>query len=217
MVYRHVFYESNSRPWYRYWYRCVLRRNQPYSDFFKKCSVSDHPYFVGVQYHPEFTSRPIKPSPPYLGLLLASAGKLQSYLQKGCRLSPRWVNGVHLLHSPPVNGCSSLFFLWRFLSVPGIHTAIGAAAAPQTLRSRSWSYRQSQMNEVLNFTLKGLFWSCLYKNVIFTPCSHPRIPVWTHSHPAGWCLYSQDRTLLLLSYSSCGIHFDLRHPGRLAL
>lgn len=52
-------------------------------------SSSDHPYFVGVQYHPEFTSRPIKPSPPYLGLLLASAGKLQSYLQKGCRLSPR--------------------------------------------------------------------------------------------------------------------------------
>lgn len=52
-------------------------------------SSPDHPYFVGVQYHPEFTSRPIKPSPPYLGLLLASAGKLQSYLQKGCRLSPR--------------------------------------------------------------------------------------------------------------------------------
>uniref|UniRef100_A0A8C6SJW5 CTP synthase n=1 Tax=Neogobius melanostomus TaxID=47308 RepID=A0A8C6SJW5_9GOBI len=49
----------------------------------------DHPYFVGVQYHPEFTSRPIKPSPPYLGLLLAAAGKLPSYLQKGCRMSPR--------------------------------------------------------------------------------------------------------------------------------
>uniref|UniRef100_A0A3Q3J2J7 CTP synthase n=1 Tax=Monopterus albus TaxID=43700 RepID=A0A3Q3J2J7_MONAL len=51
--------------------------------------LDDHPYFVGVQYHPEFTSRPINPSPPYLGLLLAAAGKLQSYLQKGCRLSPR--------------------------------------------------------------------------------------------------------------------------------
>lgn len=51
--------------------------------------MDDHPYFVGVQYHPEFTSRPIKPSPPYLGLLLAAAGRLQSYLQKGCRLSPR--------------------------------------------------------------------------------------------------------------------------------
>uniref|UniRef100_I3KGX7 CTP synthase n=1 Tax=Oreochromis niloticus TaxID=8128 RepID=I3KGX7_ORENI len=46
--------------------------------------LEDHCYFVGVQYHPEFTSRPIKPSPPYFGLLLASAGKLQSYLAKGC-------------------------------------------------------------------------------------------------------------------------------------
>lgn len=51
--------------------------------------VPDHCYFVGVQYHPEFTSRPIKPSPPYFGLLLAAAGKLQSYLSKGCQLSPR--------------------------------------------------------------------------------------------------------------------------------
>uniref|UniRef100_A0A667XVC9 CTP synthase n=1 Tax=Myripristis murdjan TaxID=586833 RepID=A0A667XVC9_9TELE len=51
--------------------------------------LDDHPYFVGVQYHPEFTSRPIKPSPPYLGLLLAASGKLQGYLHKGCRLSPR--------------------------------------------------------------------------------------------------------------------------------
>uniref|UniRef100_A0A8C9TIR5 CTP synthase n=1 Tax=Scleropages formosus TaxID=113540 RepID=A0A8C9TIR5_SCLFO len=51
--------------------------------------LDDHLYFVGVQYHPEFTSRPIKPSPPYFGLLLAAAGKLQSYLQKGCHLSPR--------------------------------------------------------------------------------------------------------------------------------
>uniref|UniRef100_A0A8C4D9Q5 CTP synthase n=1 Tax=Dicentrarchus labrax TaxID=13489 RepID=A0A8C4D9Q5_DICLA len=51
--------------------------------------LENHCYFVGVQYHPEFTSRPIKPSPPYFGLLLAAAGKLQSYLSKGCRLSPR--------------------------------------------------------------------------------------------------------------------------------
>uniref|UniRef100_A0A8C2H767 CTP synthase n=1 Tax=Cyprinus carpio TaxID=7962 RepID=A0A8C2H767_CYPCA len=52
--------------------------------------LQDHTYFVGVQYHPEFTSRPIKPSPPYFGLLLAASGKLQNYLQKGCRLSPRY-------------------------------------------------------------------------------------------------------------------------------
>jgi CTP synthase len=29
----------------------------------------DHPYFVGAQFHPEFTSRPEKPSPLFLGLL----------------------------------------------------------------------------------------------------------------------------------------------------
>ncbi|KAG8143248.1 hypothetical protein E2320_000509 [Naja naja] len=51
--------------------------------------LEEHPFFVGVQYHPEFLSRPIKPSPPYFGLLLASAGRLSHYLQKGCRLSPR--------------------------------------------------------------------------------------------------------------------------------
>uniref|UniRef100_A0A8C3L516 CTP synthase n=1 Tax=Chrysolophus pictus TaxID=9089 RepID=A0A8C3L516_CHRPC len=55
--------------------------------------LEEHPFFVGVQYHPEFLSRPIKPSPPYFGLLLASAGRLAHYLQKGCRLSPRWVGG----------------------------------------------------------------------------------------------------------------------------
>uniref|UniRef100_A0A671KV00 CTP synthase n=1 Tax=Sinocyclocheilus anshuiensis TaxID=1608454 RepID=A0A671KV00_9TELE len=52
--------------------------------------LDDHLYFVGVQYHPEFTSRPIKPSPPYLGLLLAAAGRLPGHLQEGCWLSPRY-------------------------------------------------------------------------------------------------------------------------------
>ena len=51
--------------------------------------LEDHPYFVGVQYHPEYLSRPLQPSPPFLGLLLAAAGKLQAYLSRGRRLSPR--------------------------------------------------------------------------------------------------------------------------------
>ena len=40
----------------------------------------DHPYFVGVQYHPEYISRPLKPSPPYVGLIFAACGKLENYL-----------------------------------------------------------------------------------------------------------------------------------------
>ncbi|KAG8590659.1 hypothetical protein GDO81_006832 [Engystomops pustulosus] len=51
--------------------------------------LKDHPYFVGVQFHPEFSSRPMKPSPPYLGLMLAASGKLSTYIQNGCKLSPR--------------------------------------------------------------------------------------------------------------------------------
>ena len=49
-----------------------------------------HPYFVGVQFHPEYLTRPTRPSPPYLGLILAACGKLTSYLAKGRRLSPRY-------------------------------------------------------------------------------------------------------------------------------
>lgn len=51
--------------------------------------LDDHPYYVGVQYHPEYLSRPLKPSPPFSGLILAAKGKLQSYLANGCKYSPR--------------------------------------------------------------------------------------------------------------------------------
>lgn len=50
--------------------------------------LEDHEYYVATQFHPEYLSRPLKPSPPFLGLILASIGKLKSYLEKGCRLTP---------------------------------------------------------------------------------------------------------------------------------
>jgi len=42
-----------------------------------RCEIFElegHPYYVGVQYHPEFKSRPERPSPPFLGLLRAATG-----------------------------------------------------------------------------------------------------------------------------------------------
>jgi CTP synthase len=36
--------------------------------------LSDHPYFVGLQAHPEFCTRPLNPSPPFLGLIAAACG-----------------------------------------------------------------------------------------------------------------------------------------------
>ena len=41
----------------------------------QRCEIFElegHPYYVGVQFHPEFKSRPNRPSPPFLGLLRAA-------------------------------------------------------------------------------------------------------------------------------------------------
>lgn len=44
--------------------------------------LSSHPFFMGVQFHPEFKSRPGKPSPPFLGLIAAACGHLDVLLHK---------------------------------------------------------------------------------------------------------------------------------------
>merc|ERR1719323_1576218 len=44
------------------------------------CELRGHPFFVACQFHPEFTSRPARPSPLFLGLLLAAKGRLEKRL-----------------------------------------------------------------------------------------------------------------------------------------
>lgn len=44
--------------------------------------LEGHPFFIGTQYHPEYLTRPLKPSPPFLGFVLASAGLLEEYLKE---------------------------------------------------------------------------------------------------------------------------------------
>lgn len=44
--------------------------------------LPNHPYYVGCQFHPEFTSRPLQPSPPFLGLILAATGTLTDHLKE---------------------------------------------------------------------------------------------------------------------------------------
>ena len=34
--------------------------------------LKDHPWFVGVQFHPEYLSRVLQPSKPYLGFVSAA-------------------------------------------------------------------------------------------------------------------------------------------------
>lgn len=42
--------------------------------------LKNHPWFVGVQFHPEYLSRVLRPSKPYLGFIAASAGCLDHVL-----------------------------------------------------------------------------------------------------------------------------------------
>ena len=39
---------------------------------------TDHPYFIGTQFHPEFRSRPDRASPPFVGLLAAIHGEMDA-------------------------------------------------------------------------------------------------------------------------------------------
>lgn len=50
--------------------------------------LENHPYYVATQYHPEYLSRPLKPSAPFMGLILASVGKLKQYLEHCNSLNP---------------------------------------------------------------------------------------------------------------------------------
>ncbi|KAL4068572.1 CTP synthase N-terminus-domain-containing protein [Scleroderma yunnanense] len=49
--------------------------------------LKDHPFFVGLQPHPELCSRPLNPSPPFLGFIAAacSAGMLAEQLEEQAR------------------------------------------------------------------------------------------------------------------------------------
>lgn len=69
-------YEFNNK------YREVLNRNgmvisgvSPDNKLVEAIELANHKFFIGVQYHPEFKSRPNKPHPLFLGLLKAAIEK----------------------------------------------------------------------------------------------------------------------------------------------
>lgn len=48
--------------------------------------LRNHKFYIASQFHPEFTSRPLRPNPLFLGFVLATAGLLEKRFQKdgGC-------------------------------------------------------------------------------------------------------------------------------------
>jgi CTP synthase len=60
-------------------YREALEKNgmqivgvNPETDLVEIVELKDHPYFIGVQFHPEFKSRPLRPHPLFVGLVQAA-------------------------------------------------------------------------------------------------------------------------------------------------
>ncbi|XP_044509737.1 CTP synthase-like isoform X2 [Mangifera indica] len=54
--------------------------------------LPNHPYYIGTQFHPEFISRPGKPSPLFLGLIAASCRQLDTLITASA--STKVANGV---------------------------------------------------------------------------------------------------------------------------
>ena len=55
-----------------------------------------HPYFIGAQFHPELTSRPLNPQPMFMGLVAAAIAQSDpSFAQT--EVGSRWI---------PTNGCT---------------------------------------------------------------------------------------------------------------
>jgi len=51
---------------------------------------ADHPYFVGGQFHPELTSRPLDPNPMFAGLIAAACQHARPDV-KPEEVSARWL------------------------------------------------------------------------------------------------------------------------------
>lgn len=49
---------------------------------------ADHKYFVGLQAHPEFCTRPLNPSPAFLGFIAASCGVLDEQILRQANYEP---------------------------------------------------------------------------------------------------------------------------------
>jgi len=59
--------------------------------------LSDHPYFVALQAHPEFCTRPLNPSPPFLGFIAAASS--QNVLQEQIDMQLKTFKPPHPVHA----------------------------------------------------------------------------------------------------------------------
>jgi CTP synthase len=62
--------------------------------------VTAHPFFIGAQFHPELTSRPLVPQPMFMGLLAAAIAQREPAFAQS-DLGRRWVRSTSNAQSQP--------------------------------------------------------------------------------------------------------------------
>ncbi|RCV26466.1 hypothetical protein SEVIR_5G255400v4 [Setaria viridis] len=87
--------------------------------------LPSHKFFIGAQFHPEFKSRPGKPSPLFLGLIAAASGQLEPLLQRSCNNTtkpPTKVPKRKLYPTVPVKNPLNSLVNGYYPNGTGIHT-----------------------------------------------------------------------------------------------
>jgi CTP synthase len=97
----------------------------------------DHPFFVAAQFHPEFKSRPGKPSPLFLGFVLASGRKLDAYMRPGSSFA-RISSGAALADSA-IEAVGAINITGRSPMTPHRNLSLEAAAAAEARAVESGS------------------------------------------------------------------------------
>ncbi|RDY03816.1 CTP synthase, partial [Mucuna pruriens] len=80
-----------------------------------------HPFFIGAQFHPEFKSRPGKPSPLFLGLIAASCERTVVPASKG--FAVKLTNGINNTHSSMLKAHNGNGFKSSNSSLNGVYTS----------------------------------------------------------------------------------------------
>lgn len=84
--------------------------------------LPNHPYFVGAQFHPEFKSRPGKPTALFLGLIAAACGNLATVLPSNGHVNKSHSNGISNGHLTPKTYQNGNVFKSSNGSVNGVYS-----------------------------------------------------------------------------------------------
>jgi CTP synthase len=78
----------------------VFSGRHPEQPIMQVLELPDHPYFIGAQFHPELTSRPLHPQPMFMGLVAAAIRHAYPDVEPDA-ISKRWLRPLPRTSEPP--------------------------------------------------------------------------------------------------------------------